>query len=645
MSKRTLLIVNSCLLLAGLWAATEWVASRLLYDRALGGSLYVAGEHIYTPWAIFVWQHRFGAVAPEPFTEGFGILALTFVVMVLTTAALRHAAFTFQVRALGKHHWASLQEMKAAGLFAGTGTVVGEYHDTPLTYDGPEHQLVSGASRSGKGVGHVVPTLLTWPRSALVYDVKGELFTLTAGWRSRHSTVALFSPTRTDAMRFNPLFEVRKGAYEIRDAQNIAEMLVNPDGSKKTLDIWDTKAAELLVALILHVLYSAPDDQKNLATVREKLLDFERSCREMAETPHLLNRQTGEIQPHPEVARVARDLLAKYEKFRDSVCATAGSYLTLYADPTIATMTSTSDFLLSDLMCGHKPFTLYLQPPPSDAPRLRPLVRLILSQVCRALMEELNTDHLGRKKNHRLLLLLDEFPTLGKLEFFDLNMRQMAGYGIKAHLIVQSFNDILQAYGANNTLIDNCHILSAFASADTTTCQRISQMSGMVTEFRPSYSQHHTGWGFARWGRRSVSYSEQVRPLLQPGNVRELPYDQQLLFVTGHKPMRVSKLRYFENRYFLPRLRPAPELGALKAVNKAPPVGWLGERAKGPRTPLFEEQIRSNVPPKRRAMPLFEGDTRALSLRNREPRHDPPHIPEAPPMVEPPENDPSEYNA
>ena len=144
-------------------------------------------------------------------------------------------------------------------------------------------------------------------------------------------------------------------------------------------------------------------------------------------------------------------------------------------------------------------------------------------------MEHLDRDSIGRPKRHRLLLSMDEFPTLGRLDFFTMNLRQMAGYGIKAHLIVQSFNDIIEQYGMNNTILDNCHILTAFAAADTVTCQRISQMTGTVTEYRESYSQPGRQWV----GARTISHNEQVRPLLSPGDIRELPVDDELVFVTG----------------------------------------------------------------------------------------------------------------
>jgi type IV secretion system protein VirD4 len=200
----------------------------------------------------------------------------------------------------------------------------------------------------------------------------------------------------------------------------------------------------------------------------------------------------------------------------------------------------------------------------------------MINQTCRALMEFLDRDSSGRPKNHRLLLSLDEFPTLGRLDFFTMNLRQMAGYGIKAHLIVQSFNDIIEQYGINNTILDNCHILSTFAAADTVTCQRISQMVGTVTEYRESYSEPGRNIGV-----RNISHSEHVRPLLSPGDIRELSVDDQLMFVTGYKPMRVKKVRYYSDPTFTKRLLPAPDQSAYLNVPAKPKIDWLHERPKG----------------------------------------------------------------
>jgi type IV secretion system protein VirD4 len=580
MNARNTIIAYLLVLLAGLIAATQWVGYRLNYHPDLGG-FRIAGQVIYPPWAIFAWARDFGSNIPHTLNEGYAIIGGAFILATLMLVAGRRLRRRIPVREIGKDRWASKSDMKRAGLLTGQGTVLGCAHNRYLTYDGPEHQLVSGASRSGKGVGHVIPTLLNWNGSVLAYDVKNELWDVTAGLRSHMGYCAFFNPTKHDSARFNPLFEIRKGDNEIRDTQNIVEMLVNPTGAKHTMDIWDQQASQFLVALILHVLYTEPDGQKNLAVVRTRLLDFKNTAKAMIRMPHRFNPQTGAPELHPEVALVARELRRQPEKFQASVCGTAAAYLTLWADTIIARNTSTSDFRLSDLVCADKPMTLYLQPPPSDAPRLRPLVRLMINQTCRALMEHLDRDSLDRPKKRRLLLSLDEFPTLGRLDFFTMNLRQMAGYGIKAHLIVQSFNDIVEQYGSNNTILDNCHILTAFAAADTVTCQRISQMTGTVTEYRESYSQAARGIG-----ARTVSQSEQVRPLLSPGDVRELPVEDELIFVTGFKPMRVKKARYYADPLFMKRVISPPSQSQRLNLPDRPSLEWLRERAKGPELPL-----------------------------------------------------------
>lgn len=579
MRKLVRLIVLLVLFAAGLWSATQWAAAKLDDDPDLSGQLYQGdGWALYTPWSLVSWSFTDAGNLPavQKALAAFWIYGL--VVTAAMALRARHAAP--RVKPFGAECWGTKRDARRAGLLHYRGTVVGAFNGRVLTYDGPEHQLVSGASRSGKGVGHVIPTLLCWPDSALVYDVKGELWETTAGFRSQWQDCLLFNPTRPESSHFNPLLEVRKGPHEVRDVQNIVQMLVNPDGSKKTLDVWDQNASQFLTALILHVLYTQPPEQKHLGRVRELLLDFNRTCRAMIEMPHRLNPATGVPEVYPEIGRVARSMLHQADRFRSSVRGTAEAYLTLWADELVCQMTSHSDFALGDLVCAERPVTLYLQPPPSDADRLRPLIRLMLNQAGRALMEQQGHDSRGRPKKHRLLLLLDEFPTLGKLEFFSMNLRQMAGYGLKAHLIVQSFNDIVEAYGPHNTIIDNCHVLVCFASADTVTQQRISQMTGEAVEYRDSYSGPQSALG---GGHRNLSRAEQVRPLLTPGQVRTLPYDQQLVFVTGFKPFRTEKLRYYEERAFTRRVVPPPKRSSTALCR---PAGqnhdWERERAKGP---------------------------------------------------------------
>ncbi|MDD2859536.1 MAG: type IV secretory system conjugative DNA transfer family protein [Acidiphilium sp.] len=231
-------------------------------------------------------------------------------------------------------------------------------------------------------------------------------------------------------------------------------------------------------------------------------------------------------------------------RLRGDILETVLTYLDVWADPIVSDMTSRTDFTPGDLVCSDHPCSVYLQVPPTDDDRLKPLTRLILSQFASQLMVSLDKDAEGRKKRHKLLFLIDEFPSLGKLGFFSRNMRVMAGYGIKAMLTVQSFKDIIEAYGQHNTIIDNCHVTVAFASADNDTTRKISEMLGEPVEHRASYSVGSSDRGLFQ-GRNTRSVSEIQRRLLEPGEVRQLPYDTQLVLVTGSKPFRMKKIRYW----------------------------------------------------------------------------------------------------
>src|ERR1700754_3225594 len=132
------------------------------------------------------------------------------------------------------------------------------------------------------------------------------------------------------------------------------------------------------------------------------------------------------------------------------------SFLGLYRDPTVAAVTSRCDWRIADLVEGKQPVSLYLVVPPSDISRTKPLIRLVLNQIGRRLTEQLHAATDGRR--HKLLMMLDEFPALGRLDFFETSLAFMAGYGVRAFLIAQSLNQIENAYGEYNSILDNCHV-------------------------------------------------------------------------------------------------------------------------------------------------------------------------------------------
>jgi type IV secretion system protein VirD4 len=572
--------------LAGVWASTEYVAAELHHPGSLGAPWLAMGElRVYPPWGWVAWARTCGPLAPAAFRSAGAITTL---------AALAGAGVAALVglgrrasppsTAHGSSRWATTAEIRAAGFLRDAGVVLCQTEDARfrttvdaagrtrtrqvragalVRHDGPEHVFCFAPTRSGKGVGLVIPTLLSWPHSVLVYDIKKENWALTAGWRRQFSRVWRFEPTATDSVRFNPLLEIRKGLSEVKDTQNVADILVDPTGDKDVRDHWQTTAHALLCGAILHVLYAEAD--KTLASVAAVLSDPSCTQRQtlarMLLTPHL---STG---PHPAVAQAAREMLNKSDNELSGVVSTAMACLGLYRDPVIARSTSQSDFRIADLMNGDAPASLYLVVPPSDLARTRPIVRLLLNQIGRRLTESMEVGGKTAYK-HRLLLLLDEFPSLGRLEFFETALAFIAGYGLKAFLIAQSLNQLEKAYGPSNSILDNCHVRLTYAANDDKTAKRISDLLGHATEKRLQKSYSGSGLFLTH---RSESEHEYGRPLLTPAEVNQLPQDEGLLLVGGLLPYRARKVRFFLDPRFKDRGGLAPPDSAEEQRRELPP--------------------------------------------------------------------------
>ena len=557
------------IVLTSVWCATQWTAAALAHQPQLGQPWFVLGDWpIYPPPAFFWWWFSFDAYAPDIFLRGayiavsggFISIAVAIGMSVWRARELKNA------ETYGSARWATEQEARTAGLLGDDGVILGKLGADYLRHDGPEHVLCFAPTRSGKGVGLVVPSLLTWPGSAIVHDIKGENWGLTAGFRSKFGKVLLFDPTNASSAAYNPLLEVRRGEWEVRDVQNIADILVDPEGSLEKRNHWEKTSHALLVGAILHVLYAEPD--KTLAGIANFLSDpsrpIETTLRAMMLTSHL-----GEAGVHPVVASAARELLNKSENERSGVLSTAMSFLGLYRDPVVATVTRQCDWRIADLVGGPHPVSLYLVVPPSDINRTKPLVRLILNQVGRRLTEELTST----AKRQRLLLMLDEFPALGRLDFFESALAFMAGYGMKSFLIAQSLNQIEKAYGTNHSILDNCHVRVSFATNDERTAKRVSDALGTGTEMRAM--KNYAGHRLSPWlGHLMVSRSETARQLLTPGEIMQLPPDDEIVMVAGTPPVRAKKARYFTDPRLTRRLLPAPKPDQSRKPPR--PDDWTG---------------------------------------------------------------------
>ncbi len=560
------LIAVFAVVLGFVWAATEWTAWALAFQPELGRPWFEAlGWPVYYPPLFFWWWFCFDAYAHRVFVEGGYIAASGGIAgfLIAVAMSLWRAREAKRTITYGSARWATRQEIGEAGLLSPDGVVLGKFKGEYLRHDGPEHVLCFAPTRSGKGVGLVVPTLLTWSGSAIVHDIKGENWTLTAGWRARFGRVLLFDPTNARSAAYNPLAEVRLGECEVRDAQNIADILVDPEGAFDRRNHWDKTGHALLVGGILHVLYAEKD--KTLAGVARFLTDprrpFDKTLWTMLTTQHL-----GKLGVHPVVAEKARAVLDMDPAERSGVLSTARSFLSLYSDPVVAKVTGRCDWRIADLTDAEHPATLYLVIPPSDISRTKPLIRLMLNQIGRRLTEKLDPEH----RHHRLLLMLDEFPALGRLDFFESALAFMAGYGLKSFLIAQSLNQIEKAYGQNNSILDNCHMRVSFAANDERTAKRISDALGITTEQRAM--KNYAGHRLSPWlGHLMVSRQETARPLLTAGEIMQLPRSDEIVLTSGVPPIRAKKVRYYKSRQLKARILPPPPLSE-RPLSGSPPT-------------------------------------------------------------------------
>ena len=578
------------------WVATEVVAARFGFQSALGAALL---PHVYAPWDGLAWAIKFHRAADARILTvltQFWQMAGAGSAVALLVAAIAGARWASKAQdrtdAHGSAHWAAPAEVRNTGLLDATGGVyVGAWVDTHgatryLRDDGPAHVLAFAPTRSGKGVGLVLPTLLSWPHSVVVHDIKGENYALTAGWRAQDlgSRVLRFEATALEgSARFNPLLEVRlRTPYEVQDVQNIVAMLCDPDGTgAEGPDAhWIVSASSLLAGLVLHALYAETD--RSIAGVANLLSSprFESSeqlFEYVLNTPHDAELACGWTMArgrppatHPVAARAARDMLNKDPKEAASVLSTAIRFLTLFRDPIVAANTSASDFSVRDLMHDDRPVSLYLVVPPSDMDRLKPLTRLIINQILRAHTAEMAFEG-GRSVanyKHRLLLMVDELPSLGRLEILQTALAYMAGYGIKAYLITQDVAQLQAAYGGANsteTIVANCHVQVAYAPNKIETMEMLSKLAGQATVRTEQRS--YSGGRFGFRGGVQVSYTESERPLLTPDEARRLPPEDALVFVAGHAPIYGRKIKYYEDATFSVRAKVA-----LPAVAAAPIV-------------------------------------------------------------------------
>jgi len=311
---------------------------------------------------------------------------------------------------------------------------------------------------------------------------------------------------------------------------------------------------------------------------------------------------------HERIASGAQAMFNKSEEERGGVVSTALGFLGLYADPIIARNTQDSDFRIADLMQGASPMSLYIVIPDSDRLRLIPFTRLMITMFTQRLVEKMNP----AENKHRLLMLIDEFPRLGRMQFFADALSYIASYGIKVMLIMQSKGqlDAPDAYGKGNTIIESCRIRSVYTPQDPDTAQWISDSLGPKTEVHQQTT--YTGHRLAPWlGHVMVADQESARPLLDAAEICKLPATDAIVLVAGFPPFRAKRIRYYED----PLLAARAGLLALK-LKAGGPYPFRPRQRPNPWTQAINETEAPPTNGNRSALPVTNGTVIDLALEH-----------------------------
>ena len=597
--------------------STQQVAALFGYHEALGDKILFG---LYKPWQWAVWfaqynqeySHHIWPIIKKNLNISLLVFAICTALLYLATQKTKKEHKTLH----GSAHFANFADIKRIGLDKNEGIVLGAFIKTKskrkiiLRHNGPEHVLMVAPTGSGKGVSVVNPTLLSWPHSMVVYDLKKENWAISSRWRKEYAknTVLRFEPACNDgtAASYNPLSEIRLHTdYDVQDTQNIATIVLDHDPDSTSGDRYFTDAAfGLMVAYLLHTCYKQFQEGKppaSLCDVAETLsdpnLDIDGLLLSMKEYQHLGST------PHPVVMRQASSLINMMKTGAGrqfaGIQGVVESKLGLYADPIVRKNITESDFSIYDLMNRDNPVTLYICVGSTDKSRLKPLTKLLITQIIRNLTKEV--EYKGGEATptykHKLLMLIDEFPSLGKMTIFNEAIAFLRGYGIRCLLIIQDFNQLRsqEAYGREEAITSNCGIRIAFAPNTVPTAEELSKMVGQTTVEKKETKESHKRSLLQQRESPSIEYVK--RELLTPDEIMRMPTvrvergkpvpGQQLILIAGQPPIWGEQILHFQDPVFKERLK----LGSLERSDVLVSIRPQKPRMPTPPAPLPSETM------------------------------------------------------
>ena len=446
----------------------------------------------------------------------------------------------------GDAKWATMRDVKKMGLRSKSGVLLGTYNKKLLVADGYQHILLFAPTGSGKGVGFVIPNLLFWKDSVIIHDIKLENYELTSGWRRRNlkQKVVLWNPADPDGIShcYNPMDWIsKKPGQMVDDVQKICNFLLPEQ------EFWQNEARALLTGIMLY-LVAADDKPATLGEVVRTL----RNDDVVYNLAVVLDTMGKKI--HPVSYMNIASYLQKPDKERGSVTSTANSSLELWANPLIDTTTATSDFNLHEFKIT--PHTAYIGLTPDNISRLAPLMKMFYQQAAAFFTAKMPQPH----EKFGVLMMMDEFPTLGKMEQFQAGIAYFRGYRVRLFLIIQDTEQLKGIYEESgmNSFLSNSTYRITFAANNMETANLISQLLGNKTAQQVSYNKPK--YLDLNPGARSLHVSETQRALLLPQEVIQLPRDEQIILIESQPPIKSKKIFYFKDRFFTSRLLKKTEI-------------------------------------------------------------------------------------
>lgn len=463
-------------------------------------------------------------------------VVLTAALGVLITIVIVVARFSKRQpsNSYGSAAFASIGQLYQNGLLNNRGLIIGRKAWRYLRFDRDGHLLTFAPTRSGKGVGCVIPNLLDHPGSVVVTDIKGENLAVTGRWRKNLGPVHAIAPFDTSIMgsRYNPLDFIRAGLPEdVDDAALIAELLVVPQGQET---FWDSEAQSFIAALLLYVVNELPYEKRNLHHVWSLLMQNREGLDQL-----ILELQASE---HIAVRRAGNAFTQKEDRERSAVISTAQTHLKIWKSRLLAQATDRSDFQLEDLK--RSVMSLYIVIPPELLEVYRPFVRLMVGLSVSAM-----TRVRGRPMD-RVLFLLDEVASLGRMAPIETGIAYLAGYGVSLWLFFQDLGQLQSTYPKWRSMIANCNVRQAFSVADVQTARELSAMLGNRTIEVSGQGSSQNGALAVIPDNFSSHTNETARPLMAPDEIMTMPKGEQLIFVQACPPVRARKVHYWHETAF-----------------------------------------------------------------------------------------------